>query len=162
VRQSQFAAGVERLGNSVAALQTIGHEMFIVEFTSVLAEAFAASGRIRRGLKTIDEVLARIDRTGETLYLPEALRIKGEILASVDFHDPTTAEEAFRSSLDWARRQPAPSWELRSATSLANLWRRQGRDAEARALLSPVYACFDTRFATSDLRAAGNLLDRLA
>jgi predicted ATPase len=161
VRRHQLPAGIELLSYSVASLQKVGHEMFITEFTSVLAEACAASGRVRRSVKIIEEALARIDRTGETLYLPEALRIKGEILASADLPDLTTAEKDFQLSLDWARRQPALSWELRTATSLANLWRRQGREAEARALLSPVYARFE-KFAAPDLWAAGSLLNRLA
>jgi hypothetical protein len=161
VRRNQLAAGIERLSYSVAMLQKVRHEMFITEFTSVLADATAAGGRVRRGLKTIEEALARIDRASETLYLPEALRIRGEILVSADLSDPTAAEKDFELSLDWARRQSALSWELRSAISLANLWNRLGRVAEARALLLPVYARFEKGFATPDLRAAGNLLERL-
>jgi predicted ATPase len=38
-----------------------------------------------------------------------------------------------------ARRQKAKSWELRAATSLARLWRSQGKPKHARDLLAPVY-----------------------
>ena len=57
-------------------------------------------------------------------------------------------------SLDWARRQGALSWELRAATSLARLWHEQGRTADARALLMPVYDRFTEGFDTADLKAA--------
>jgi len=41
--------------------------------------------------------------------------------------------------IDCAQRQSAKFWELPAATSLARLWRDQGKRAEARDLLAPVY-----------------------
>jgi predicted ATPase len=58
--------------------------------------------------------------------------------------------------------QGALSWELRAATSLARLWRDQGRPAEGMALLQPVYDRFTEGFDTADLQAAKALLDALA
>jgi predicted ATPase len=52
-------------------------------------------------------------------------------------------------------------WELRAATSLARLWRDQGRRAEARDLLAPVYGWFTEGFDTADLKSAKALLDEL-
>ena len=52
--------------------------------------------------------------------------------------------------------------ELRAATSLARLWRDQGRRAEARDLLAPVYGWFTEGFDTPDLREAKSLLAELA
>ena len=52
-------------------------------------------------------------------------------------------------------------WELRAAASLARLWRNQGRRAEARDLLAPVYGWFTEDFATPDLKEAKALLDEL-
>jgi predicted ATPase len=51
---------------------------------------------------------------------------------------------------------------LRAATSLARLWRDEGRRAEAHALLAPIYAWFTEGFNTRDLREAKSLLDELA
>ena len=59
-------------------------------------------------------------------------------------------------------RVGARSFELRAATSLARLWRDQGKRAEARDLLAPVYGWFTEGFATRDLQAAKALLDDLA
>jgi predicted ATPase len=75
---------------------------------------------------------------------------------------PNGAEDHFRQALDWARRQGALSLELRAATSLARLWRDQGRPAEGMALLQPVYDRFTEGFDTGDLKAAKALLDGLA
>lgn len=69
---------------------------------------------------------------------------------------------AFGQSLEIARRQEAKTFELRAALSLARLWRDQGRRAEARDLLAPVYAWFTEGFATRDLKAAKALLAELA
>ena len=48
-----------------------------------------------------------------------------------------------------------------AATSLARLWRNQGRHADATALIQPVYCRFTEGFETSDLQAAKALLDSL-
>ena len=45
--------------------------------------------------------------------------------------DVAGAEQGFLASLDWARRQRAKSWELRTAVSLARLWEGLGRRREA-------------------------------
>jgi predicted ATPase len=56
----------------------------------------------------------------------------------------------------------AKSWELRAATSMARLWRDQGKRDEARELLAPVYGWFTEGFETLDLKEARALLDELA
>jgi hypothetical protein len=48
------------------------------------------------------------------------------------------AELAYLASLDWARKQQAKSWELRTATSYARLMCDQGRVREAHDLLAPI------------------------
>jgi predicted ATPase len=67
-------------------------------------------------------------------------------------------------SLRLGRKSPqaARSLELRAATSLARLWAEQGRRAEARDLLGPVYGWFKEGFDTADLSDAKALLDALA
>jgi predicted ATPase len=60
-----------------------------------------------------------------------------------------------------ARRQQAKAWELRAAMSLSRLWQRQGKGAEARALLAPIYGWFTEGFDTVDLQEAKALLEAL-
>jgi len=50
---------------------------------------------------------------------------------------------------------------LRAATSLARLWREQGRRGEARELLTPLYGSFTEGFDTPDLKEARTLLSEL-
>jgi predicted ATPase len=60
-----------------------------------------------------------------------------------------------------ARRQSAMRWELRAATSLARLWRDQGKRTEARDLLAPIYGWFTEGLDTPVLQDAKALLDQL-
>ena len=60
-----------------------------------------------------------------------------------------------------AQEQEAKLWELRAAVSLARLRGSQGRRAEARDLLAPVYGWFTEGFATRDLKEAKAVLDKL-
>ena len=75
---------------------------------------------------------------------------------------PELSEELFLESLDWARRQEALSWELRTALSLCRRYHRGGLRREARVLLSPIYGRFIEGFETSDLRQAKALIEELA
>ena len=72
------------------------------------------------------------------------------------------AETWWQRTLDVARRQEAKSLELRAAMSLSRLWQQQGKQAEARALLAPIYGWFTEGFDTADLQDAKALLETLA
>jgi predicted ATPase len=61
-----------------------------------------------------------------------------------------------------AREQQAKSWELRAATSMARLWRDQGKRQRAHDLLASVYGWFTEGFNTVDLKQPKALLDELA
>jgi predicted ATPase len=67
----------------------------------------------------------------------------------------------FHRSLDLARRQGALSWELRTATSLARLWRDQLRVDAARELLSAVCDRISEGLQTRDCLKANALLREL-
>src|SRR5262249_60387816 len=109
----------------------------------------------------IGERLLQCGRTEKRWCMSDLLWIKGEIaLLDAAREGVTVAEQAFVEGLNWARRQHALSWELRSATSLARLRRNQGRIADARELLASVYDRFTEGFGTTDLRAPKKLLDQ--
>jgi predicted ATPase len=74
----------------------------------------------------------------------------------------TKAQSYFERALAVARQQKAKSWELRAATSMARLWRDQGKPQQARELLAPVYGWFTEGFDTLDLKEAKALLEELA
>jgi predicted ATPase len=84
------------------------------------------------------------------------------LLIALDPGAKADAEVAFCQAIDIAQRQSSKSWELRAATSMARLWRDQGRRDEARELLAPVYGWFTEGFDTLDLKEAKALLDELS
>ena len=71
------------------------------------------------------------------------------------------AEACFVRALDIAHQQQAKTLELRAAISLARLWQQQGKRAEARELLAPIYGWFTEGFDTADLKDAKALLHEL-
>jgi predicted ATPase len=72
------------------------------------------------------------------------------------------AETCYRNALRIARDQGARSLELRTATSLARLWRDEDKRQNARNLLAPVYDWFTEGFDTPDLKEAKALLDQIS
>jgi predicted ATPase len=76
--------------------------------------------------------------------------------------DEAEAEASLHKAIAVARRQQAKSWELRATTSLARLWREQGRTDEARQMLAEIYGWFTEDFDTPDLREAKALLEELS
>ncbi len=99
------------------------------------------------------------ERTGERFFAAELNRHKGQLLLRRGHSE--AAEELYRKALNIAEEQEAKLWELRAAASLARLRRDQGRPAEARDLLAPVYGWFTEGFDTPDLKEAKALLDEL-
>jgi predicted ATPase len=75
--------------------------------------------------------------------------------------DLAAAEHNYSRALAIARQQSAKLLELRAATSLARLWRDQGKHTKARDLLAPVYSWFTEGFDTPILQDAKALLDQL-
>jgi tetratricopeptide (TPR) repeat protein len=150
------------LRSGLEGTRQVAYYLFYAFFLGELADVLASAGRIEEGLVEIDAALRYAEESESLWCMPEVLRIKGMILARHDPSDRAAAEDHFGRSLDWARRQQALSWELRTAISLAELWRGQDRIAEARELLGPVYGRFTEGFATADLQHARTLLACLA
>jgi predicted ATPase len=110
----------------------------------------------------IDETVKLIEANGDTSYMPEALRLKGSILLAMPESRAEDAEKCFIGSLELSRAQGSRAWELRTATDLAALWAGNGRSADARALLLPVFQQFTEGRDTADLKAAELLLGALS
>jgi predicted ATPase/DNA-binding winged helix-turn-helix (wHTH) protein len=124
-----------------------------------LAEALGQAGRIAEGLALLE---TGIEQFEPSCFTPEVLRLKGELSLLQGMPGAAESAEAhFRQALDGARERGTLSWELRAATSLTRLLRRQGRPADAIACLQPVYGRFTEGFGTADLIAAKRLLDEL-
>ena len=89
-------------------------------------------------------------------------RLKGELLPQQAPYKHAEVEACYQKSLKVARHQEANSLELLAVDSLARLWQQQGKTAEARELLAPVYDWFTEGFDTADLKDAKALLEELS
>jgi predicted ATPase len=103
--------------------------------------------------------LGRIEKNGQLVFLPEFLRIKGTILMAAGHSDLDQAEELFFKALETANRQSALAWELRAATSAAELRLSQRRNQEAREILAPVYGRYSEGFESADLKKGRAVLE---
>jgi predicted ATPase len=129
---------------------------------SYLASAYLKVGQFEDAKRCIREAMMAVESTDERWYEAEVNRIAGEVTLQSPLSDTSHSEKFFERALAVAREQQAKSWELRSAMSLARLWRSQGKPRQARELLAPVYGWFTEGFDTRDLREARTLLDALA
>ena len=155
-------ASIAELRSAMATLRAIGFVAELPWYLALFAGAHATVGQTADGLDAIAEALALVASTNERFYEAEIYRVKGELLLKQGGPDSAAgAESCFRQALDIARVQSAKSWELRAATSLTRLWRDQGRRAQARELLAPIYGWFTEGFETADLKDAKALLDEL-
>jgi predicted ATPase len=126
-----------------------------------LAMAYAELGQPDDARRCIDDAIDKVERSKEKWCEAEVYRIAGEIALKSPAPRPEKAEAYFDRALAVARQQQAKSWELRASTSLARLWRDQGKVQQARELLAPVYGWFTEGFDTRDLKEAKALLDEL-
>jgi tetratricopeptide (TPR) repeat protein len=125
-----------------------------------LVQLYLAAGYFDEGLAVLGEEISAADRAA--FYGPEVHRLEGELRAKIAPSDPDSAQACLRKALDLAGARGEKSLALRAATSLAQLWRSQGRHGEARMLLAPVYGSFSEGFDLPDLKHAKVLLDQLA
>jgi len=105
--------------------------------------------------------MTMVEPTKERWQEAEVNRIAGEVTLKSSEPDDARAEAYFERALAVARKQQAKSLELRAATSMARLWRDQGKRQQAYDLLTPVYGWFTEGFDTLDLKEAMALLGEL-
>ncbi len=150
-------AGVAALRSGLALLEATGYRSFVTPFRGYFAEALAAAGSVDEGLAEAETALRSAEQTDYMEYVPELQCIHGRLLVLRDPDDPA-AERIFLRAIDLSRQEQALYWELRAAVSLAEGWQRQGRLAEAYALLAPLYQRFTEGLGTPVLQQANSLL----
>jgi predicted ATPase len=162
--QGARASGIAQLRQGLTAWKAAGSETYRTYFLALLAEALGKEGQIEDGLGVLAEALAQMQGTGEGLHGAELHRLQGEFLLRRQAAEGTRreAEACYHRALTLARRQQAKSLELRAAMSLARLYQKQDRPAEARPILAECYGWFTEGFDTPDLQEAKALLERLS
>jgi predicted ATPase len=152
----------EAFRNAQSEAMTLGFSATAPIFATLFAQCLEKHGKAEEALAVLEAAVVQIGSTGYNVWEPEVHRVMGDLFLQRNPSTPDQAEFAYRRAVERARSQEAKSWELRAATSLARVWRDQGKRDEARDLLTPVYKWFTEGFDTSDLKEAKALLQELA
>jgi predicted ATPase len=152
---------ITKMQRGLVAKRVTGAEIKVPYYLGLMANAHAQAGRISEALHLLNDALTQVHNTGERWFQAELHRLQGEALQALSPERSRAAEVVFGQALALARRQAARLWELRAATSLARLWRDQGKHTEAHDLLAAVYGWFTEGFDTLDLKEAKSLLEQL-
>jgi class 3 adenylate cyclase/tetratricopeptide (TPR) repeat protein len=155
----QVREGLTLLIHGLAEVRATGCVASTSRILMIIARTHAMLGQSMEGLKFLDEAAQIVETTEERVCEAELHRLRGELLNAAG--DQPAAERSYHQAITVAKRQSAKPFELRASTSLARLWRKQGRQAEACDLLVPVYNWFTEGFDTPLLKDAKALLDKL-
>jgi predicted ATPase len=147
------AAGAGLLRSALADLRTTPFDIRFHLYLVWLVETLSADGQTEEALAALNHAQERSERTEEHWYLPELLRLRGELFLQQGEHQ--TAADWFVKSVREAQNQGATSWELRAAMSLVRSQPGQS------AVLKSVLDKFGEGFATADLVSARRLLAKL-
>jgi predicted ATPase len=152
VEQKDFSAGIAVLSGALPVLSRVGSRQ--PEFQIALAKGLAGTGDLTRALDVLGAALTHAKSDGEYWCVPVAAH------SERDFDHPGSKWErrgraATAGCVAAARKQGARSWELRTATSLAQYLKSRGdRRHESHTVLESVVDQFTEGFATTDLLTA--------
>jgi predicted ATPase len=147
----QGEAGLAQLRQGIAAERATGAALSVPYHCTVLADVADRLGHPADGLRALAEAHTLVEQHEERWWEAEVCRLRGVLLLRQPGTPPAEVEAWVQRALDVARRQEAKSLELRAAMSLSRLWQHQGKRAEARELLAPIYGWFTEGFDTADL-----------
>jgi predicted ATPase len=127
-----------------------------------IAGVYLRAGRSDRAVPVIGDALASAEASGELWMNAELWRLRADAhLAADGRKNLEEARACYQRAMTIAEGQGSRMFRLRAATSLARLWRDEGRRDEALDLLAPVYGWFTEGFDTPDLKEANALIDDL-
>ncbi|MBR1166548.1 AAA family ATPase [Bradyrhizobium liaoningense] len=159
-QEGNVEAGLALMRLSLNERNRLGASWYQVRYLWMLAATYLHLSDYDNGVATLAEAKALAAHSGEHMWEAELACIDGE-LHRFRGAPADEVEGYLQTALKVAQRQSAKSFELRAAMSLARLWRDQGRTADARRLLGPVYGWFTEGFETPDLRSAKALMEEL-
>jgi predicted ATPase len=159
--QGQGEEGLAQVRQGIAAWRATSATRLVPYFCTMLADVADHLGRTEDGLQALAEAHTLVEQHDERWWEAEVHRLRGVLLLRQPETPQAEAETWLQQALDVARRQEAKSLELRAAISLSRLWQQQGKQAEARELLAPIYGWFTEGFDTADLQDAKALLNEL-
>jgi predicted ATPase len=151
--------GFEWIEKGLAGLRQMNYGLIAESHYPLFCDALLHSGQTEHCLELIELSLEAISRSGSLELEAELLRLKADGLSRQNY--PIESEQSYLQAIQAARVHSSRGFELRAATGLARLWLDQGRCAEAKDLLQPLYTAFTEGFDTPDLLEAKLLFEHL-
>ncbi|WP_374619549.1 AAA family ATPase [Devosia sp.] len=152
--------GCDIMQKAMADWASIGARISNCLHYTLLAQLLARLDRRDDAWAAIETGIESAESSGELLFLPEAIRVKGDLHRLVYGDDPS-AELEYQRAIRQARAMEAKWWELRAAVAHADLLRSQGRNAAALHVVAPVYDWFTEGHSLPELVHAKNLIAQL-
>jgi tetratricopeptide (TPR) repeat protein len=156
IRRGDAASGVETIQRCLQELHESGYELLTTTFNIALVQGHLALGQAEQGALLIDDAIGLVERSGDHLYMPELLRMKGKVMLSLPEPNVARAKSCLLQALELSRSTGATAWELRAAIDLAELTGRE----EAKRLLEAALEGFAEGSETADIKVANEILKR--
>jgi class 3 adenylate cyclase/tetratricopeptide (TPR) repeat protein len=154
--------GIQMMDQSLQVFADMPFNFFRSYLLGMKARAYEIVGDFENALACVAGGIAFANDSGERVVLSDLIRLSGDLrLAWSEGAAAEETESLFVEAIALAQAQGCRLHELRAATSLARLWQRQGRHAQARDVLHPVYAWFREAPGAADLLTARAVLDQL-
>jgi predicted ATPase len=172
--QGYYGEGIAKMQHGLTAQRATGGRILQQLWLALQVQTYIETGRFEEGWTALEEALTIRPTHGDRYWEAELYRLKGVLLLAQGHRNPelqgrqqqaaieADAEACFRQAIETARGLSAKSFELRAVTSLARLWRQQGRQKEVHEMLAEIYGWFTEGFDTKDLQDAKALLDELS
>jgi class 3 adenylate cyclase/tetratricopeptide (TPR) repeat protein len=154
------AGRLDEVKTALDEYQRAGYQLGVTAQFVLLCPALLLRNESEAALELIDHGLAIVSHNSERFFEAELYRLKARALLMRGAPN-AEVEALLDQALRTAHTQQARSLELRAATDLAMLWKKQGKRAQARDVLSSIYGRFTEGFETQDLKNAHTLLGEL-
>jgi predicted ATPase len=140
------------MADAIRWLRAGGYHLYLPTYEGVLAEGLLACGRVSDARETVEAAIDRCSASGEGWCLAELMRVRALALAAANL--ATEAVDVLANGLEIARAQGALAWELRLASTLAEIEDSVATRETLRGVLDRVTEGFGTN---DYLRAAAML-----
>jgi class 3 adenylate cyclase/predicted ATPase len=136
------ADGLPAMIQGVGMWRGMGAGMRLPLYLGLLAEGHLIAGNVAAGLEAADDALRVAARTGEVLQVPDALRIKAELMV-LGGAPAAESEDMFRDAIRSAGEMDARIYAWRAEARLGQLLLSTGRGAEGTAMVQNAVRQFE-------------------
>lgn len=159
VMVGETASGLDMMQGGIAMWQGMGAGLRLCHYNAMLAEALLMAGDIESARSAINDAEAVLERTGEALFAPEILRIRGDVESATDAgaQSRETAIGTYREAMALAGKLGTGLFELRCGHRLAAQLLQANAEKEAKALLTDLADRFADSGLTWDLSEVARL-----